>query len=54
MAVWVSSFTPVQEVAQRPDEEFEMIENLDVLENYDVLKALSELPPAPAAPKREM
>ena len=57
IAVWISATqAPNQEIAQNPvqEEEFEMIENLQVLENYEVLKTLAELPPAPAAPKREM
>lgn len=53
LSVWISSFPPAtQEQAAMPrnEEEFQMIENLQVLEDYDVLanfEALSELPPKP-------
>lgn len=61
LSVWISSTpTAPPEIAKGPsaqDEEFKMIENLQVLEDYDVLanfEALSELPPAKVTPKREM
>ena len=51
LAVWLSAVPPGAnpEVAQAPDEEFQMIQNLPVLEDYEVLanfEPLSELPAA--------
>ena len=63
LSVWVSSFPPVavpdQAANARAEEEFEMIQNLQVLEDYEVLAnldALSAVPaPRPATkPNREM
>ena len=61
LAVWISSRPPGmignEPLTARSEEEFKMIKELPVLEDYDVLasfEALSELPPAHAAEKRQI
>jgi anti-sigma factor RsiW len=48
LAIWLSAVPPTVEVAQTPDEEFQMIQNLPVLEDYEVLANFEPLDQLPA------
>jgi anti-sigma factor RsiW len=54
LAIWLSAVPPAPQVAQTPDEEFQMIQNLPVLEDYEVLANFEPLDELPAAKQEKV
>jgi anti-sigma factor RsiW len=54
LAIWLSALPPAVEIAQTPDEEFQMIQNLPVLEDYEVLANFEPLDQLPAAKQEKV
>jgi anti-sigma factor RsiW len=54
LAIWLSALPPAVEIAQTPDEEFQMIQNLPVLEDYEVLANFEPLDQLSAAKQEKV